>query len=154
VDALSALRERIPIGLVTDGDVGVQRAKIEALGLTGAFDAVTFSDELGRDRRKPHPAPFLTAAESLGVDAARCLMVGDRPDKDTRGAQAAGLFGTVRVRTGEYAKLPGDGCLASFASIREATNWVIRWLDCGWPAEGPQLHSGCRSRGPEARHDE
>jgi putative hydrolase of the HAD superfamily len=152
--ALSAIRGRVPIGLVTDGDVGAQRAKIKALQLTRAFDVVTFSDELGRERRKPHPAPFLAAAERLGVDAATCLMVGDRPDKDARGARAAGLLGTVRVRTGEYAALPDEDCLASFGSFAAAGEWVLSRLRGRSRARGAQLHSTCGSSGAEARHDE
>lgn len=99
--ALEAIRARVPIGLVTDGDVEIQRSKLGALGFDGLFDAVVFSDELGREKRKPHPAPFRTALNALAIDPAGAVYVGDRPDKDIAGAHAAGLR-AVRVRTGEY----------------------------------------------------
>jgi putative hydrolase of the HAD superfamily len=104
-EALAGLRSRVPVGLVTDGDVAVQRAKLAALALDDAFDVVVLSDELGRGFRKPHPAPFLTALDRLGVRAAATVHVGDRPEKDVAGALAAGLR-PVRVRTGEYRHLP------------------------------------------------
>ncbi len=102
-EALACLRERVSIALVTDGNVGVQLAKLNALGLTDAFDAVITSDSLGRQYRKPNPAPFIQALEVLAVPAGRAVMVGDRPGKDTAGAIAAGIR-CVRVLTGEYAR--------------------------------------------------
>ena len=106
-EALAAARRAVPIGLVTDGDVGIQRGKLDALGLNDAFDVVILSDELGRAHRKPDPAPFAAAARALGVAAAEVVFIGDRPDKDILGANNAG-FRSVRVRTGEYRDRPDD----------------------------------------------
>src|SRR5207247_11403568 len=103
--ALAQLRTRWPVGLVTDGDPGIQRAKLAALGLGDAFDVVVLSDELGRQYRKPHPAPFQPALTGLGVGSEEALFVGDRPDKDVAGAAAAGMS-CIRVLTGEYVGLP------------------------------------------------
>ena len=104
-EALSVLRSRVRVGLVTDGDVGVQGAKLDALGLRDAFDTVVFSDVLGRERRKPHPAPFRLALAGLAVPAHEAVYVGDRPDKDVAGPAAVGMR-AVRVRTGEYRMRP------------------------------------------------
>jgi putative hydrolase of the HAD superfamily len=104
-EALSALRRGALTGLVTDGEVHGQRAKLRALRLEEAFDVIVYSDDLGRARRKPHPAPFQHALAGLGVPAAAAVMIGDRPDKDVAGAAAAGLR-AIRVRTGEYAERP------------------------------------------------
>jgi putative hydrolase of the HAD superfamily len=106
-DALRTLRDEVPIGLVTDGDVAIQRGKLRLLALDGAFDVVVLSDELGRERRKPHPAPFMAALAALGMLPEDVVHVGDRPDKDVRGAAAVGMR-TIRVRTGEYAAMPDD----------------------------------------------
>lgn len=99
---LARLRSHVPIGLVTDGYPPLQRAKLDALGLGRAFDVVVLSDDLGRQFRKPHPAPFAAALDRLGVAAEDAVYVGDRPDKDVAGAQAVGMR-AVRVYTGEYA---------------------------------------------------
>ena len=107
--ALSRLWARVPLALVTDGDPGIQRAKLAALGLGHAFAAVVFSDELdgGRAARKPNPAPFLHAASLLGVTPKAVVVVGDRPEKDVDGAHAAGMR-AIRVRTGEYRHTEGS----------------------------------------------
>ncbi len=103
--ALRELRSLVPVAVVTDGAVAGQRAKLTALGLDDAFDAVVLSDGWGRAFRKPHPRPFHTALALLGVDAADAVMIGDRPDKDIVGAARVGVRG-IRVRTGEYRSRP------------------------------------------------
>lgn len=120
--ALAALRRLVPVACVTDGDPRVQRAKLAALGL--AFDAVVISDEIDRSVRKPHPAPFLKALESLGVPASRAVHIGDRPAKDVAGATAVGMA-TIRVRTGEYANDPDEvRPWAEFASAASALRFL------------------------------
>jgi putative hydrolase of the HAD superfamily len=127
---LQAVRRHVPVALVTDGDPQVQVAKLDALALSDAFDEIVLSDTLGRARRKPHPAPFLAAAGRLGVAPNGCVMVGDRPDKDTVGARNAGLLGAVRVRTGEHqSQEDGPGCLASVPDVDAAFRWLARRLD-------------------------
>jgi UDP-N-acetylglucosamine 2-epimerase (non-hydrolysing) len=105
-EALAALSRRIPIGLVTDGDVRIQRSKLRALGLEHLFDTVIFSDELGRHYRKPSSEPFRAALAALGVEPERAIFVGDHP-KDVAGAAVAGMR-AIRVRSGEHRGAP-DG---------------------------------------------
>jgi putative hydrolase of the HAD superfamily len=116
-DALADLGRRTPLGLVTDGDPGIQRAKVAALGLAPVFTVVVLSDEFGREHRKPSPVPFRAALDALGVAATDAVYVGDRPDKDVRGACDAGIR-SVRVRTGEYASRPDDP--EPWASVADA----------------------------------
>jgi putative hydrolase of the HAD superfamily len=104
--ALDRLRGDVAVGLVTDGDIAVQRAKLRALGLGEAFDVIVLSDALGRRFRKPHPAPFEAALAALGTRPQEAVYIGDRPDKDVAGAAAAGVR-AVRVFTGEYASARG-----------------------------------------------
>ncbi|MGC8627841.1 MAG: HAD family hydrolase [Acidimicrobiales bacterium] len=104
-ELLFRLRAKVPIGLVTDGDPAVQRAKLESLGLSSAFDVCIFSDELGRAHRKPDPLPFRAALRELGLAPSSVVVVGDRPSKDIAGAVAAGMR-AVRVLSGEYRAMP------------------------------------------------
>jgi len=103
--ALEQLRRRVPIGLVTDGDPRIQHSKLEALGLD--FDVIVFSDDLGREHRKPDPLPLRIALERLRVTPDRAIFIGDRPSKDIAAAHTVGMR-SIRVRTGEYAHLPDD----------------------------------------------
>ena len=119
-EALAELRAGVPVAVITDGAVAGQRAKLAALGLTGAFDAVVLSDGWGREFRKPHPRPFRTALDLLGVAAPDAVMIGDRPEKDIAGAVRLGIR-AVRVRTGEYRSSPDyPGTWLSVCSFGEA----------------------------------
>jgi len=116
---LERLAVRVPLGLVSDGDPAIQRSKLAALGLADAFRVVVWSDEHGREHRKPDPLPFVVAAQLLGVDAGEVVYVGDRPDKDVAGAAAAGMV-PIRVRTGEWQhREDGAECRASVAETHE-----------------------------------
>jgi putative hydrolase of the HAD superfamily len=130
-EGLAKLARRVPLGIVTDGDPLVQQAKLRALG----FDTmvVVFSDELGREHRKPDPAPFERALAALGVNATEAVFVGDRPEKDVAGAIAVGMR-AVRVRTGEYAGRPDEP--TPWASVANTANAIA--LLC---AEHSALHA-------------
>jgi putative hydrolase of the HAD superfamily len=150
--ALAELRELVPVACVTDGDPEIQRAKLRALRLEDAFDAVVISDEMGREFRKPHPAPFLRALELLGVPGSEALHVGDRSEKDVAGPAAAGMAGAVRVRQGEYAHVidgpGGPEPLATVFSVGDALRMIrdaVRGVDAATPAA--ELASGPRARG-------
>jgi len=120
-EALARLRTRIPIGLVTDGDVGIQRGKLASLGLLDAFDVVIYSDGLGREHRKPASAPFLAALYHLNILSERAVFVGDRPDTDIAGAAAVGMR-AIRVQTGEYSAQPDE--LRPWASAFDAAQAI------------------------------
>ncbi|GEL25619.1 haloacid dehalogenase [Pseudonocardia sulfidoxydans NBRC 16205] len=105
VDALETLRAKVPVAIVTDGDVTGQRRKVAALDIAHLVDAVVYSDSAGREHRKPHPRPFTDALWMLGVPAGAAVMIGDRPEKDVAGALGVGMR-AVRVGTGEYATAP------------------------------------------------
>jgi HAD superfamily hydrolase (TIGR01509 family) len=67
-------------------------AKLRALGAAELFDLVVSSGEPGGPSKlKPHPEGYLSAAERLGVEPGRCLVIGDRDDADGAAARAAGM---------------------------------------------------------------
>lgn len=95
IEVLSALRERgCKLALVTNGFAATHHAKIDLLGLRERMDAFFLADEVGM--LKPDPELFRHACAELGSLPERTAMVGDRYDRDVRGALEAGLF-TVLV---------------------------------------------------------
>lgn len=100
LDLLPRLRQRYRLGLVTDGYVNVQRKKLEALGLTSYFDAIVFSDTLGKDAWKPSTIPFMAVLQQLGTSGPEAVYVADNPLKDFWGARLVGMW-TIRVRRPE-----------------------------------------------------
>ncbi|WP_370344975.1 HAD family hydrolase [Catenulispora sp. MAP5-51] len=104
----------------------MQAWKVRALGLSAFFECVVVSDALGGRRvRKPDSAPFLAALDGLGVGASRCVVVGDRPEKDVIGAAGVDIR-AIRVKTGEYsqaADVPGTWHTA--ADFPAAVDWLL-----------------------------
>lgn len=91
LDVLVALRERgCKLGLVTNGFAATHHDKIDRLGLRDRMDAFFLADEVGMV--KPDPALFRHACEILGTVPERTAMVGDRYDRDVRGALELGIF--------------------------------------------------------------
>jgi putative hydrolase of the HAD superfamily len=64
-------------------------------GLQDLLDAVVYTSDMPHS--KPHPSVFHEIASRLGVDAERCLMVGDRPVDDIRGALGAGMLAVFKT---------------------------------------------------------
>lgn len=126
-EALTRLRMAgVRLAVITDGDVDMQAWKVRALGLSAFFECVVVSDALGgRAARKPHSAPFLAALEGLGVGADRCVVVGDRPEKDVTGASGVDIR-AIRVKTGEYHQVPdAPGTWHTAADFPGAVDWLL-----------------------------
>lgn len=99
---LSALRKRdYKLGLITDGNVKVQKNKVEALKIRDFFDCMIFSDEYGIEKQKPNPFPYQKAMKKLEVSARETIYVGDNPYKDFINAKKIGIF-TIRIIRGQY----------------------------------------------------
>jgi HAD superfamily hydrolase (TIGR01549 family) len=92
------------LGLVTNGFSETHREKIALLQLGPYFDATFIADEIGMV--KPDPLLFAHACLKLGGTPSAGAMVGDRYDRDIRGAATAGLF-TVWVNVRNEPAPPG-----------------------------------------------
>jgi putative hydrolase of the HAD superfamily len=91
LDLLRSLRERgCKLAMITNGMAETHREKIALLQLEDAFDEIFIADEVGLI--KPDVRLFRLAAQRLGIAPERCAMVGDRYERDIRGAHDAGMF--------------------------------------------------------------
>jgi len=98
----SALRKQgYKLGLLTDGNVEVQRNKVEALKIKDFFDCMIFSDEYGIEKQKPSPFPYQKAMAELKVSARETIYIGDNPYKDFITAKKLGMC-TMRLLRGHY----------------------------------------------------
>jgi putative hydrolase of the HAD superfamily len=79
---LSRLHARYRLGLLTDGYLPAQRLKLSAVKLERFFDAVVFTEELGREAWKPAETGFESIRKELDVPHEACVYVADNPAKD------------------------------------------------------------------------
>jgi putative hydrolase of the HAD superfamily len=91
LDALERLIPGVRFGVITNGDLAFQTAKLDALGIEGRFEHVVTSGELGF--AKPDPRIFAEAAHRFAARLDACAYVGDRIRTDAIGAAAAGMTG-------------------------------------------------------------
>jgi HAD superfamily hydrolase (TIGR01509 family) len=105
-------RERVPTALVTMSWVSLADAVVTAL--PGGLDVVVTGDVVTRG--KPHPEPYLTAAERLGVDPARCVAIEDSP-AGAASAEAAGCLVVVVPNHVEVEEGPQRVFLPTLAGV-------------------------------------
>ena len=79
----------IKIGIVTDAPKLKAWIRLASIKLSNYFDVVvTFEDT---KQHKPSKLPFLAALKKLNLNAEQCLMVGDWPERDIKGANDIGM---------------------------------------------------------------
>jgi len=126
-DGLRSLRAAgLRIGLLSDGQVDVQRRKLRALKLEDCFDVLVYTGALGREYYKPHPDGFAQLARELAAEPTEIAYVGDNPFVDFEEPHRMGMQ-TLRVLTGEYREIhPGLPVVhRAFTEVTHAIDWVL-----------------------------
>jgi len=91
-EAIQTLSTRYKLCVVSDTIVTPGSGLREILAghdLLQYFSGFAFSDEVGRS--KPHAAMFEAARQQMGVPFGEMVHIGDRDNKDIKGAQALGM---------------------------------------------------------------
>jgi sugar-phosphatase len=100
--------------IVTSGSVPIATARLAAAGYERPDVFVTVDDVV---HGKPHPEPFLLAAERLGADPARCLVVEDAP-AGIAAARAAGCAVIALTGTTAEEELSADLVIDGLDAVR------------------------------------
>ena len=100
------LRNRdIRIGLITDGYGGIQRKKVEALGLEQFLESTVYSDDLvgGKASWQPCPDPFYIMSMQMELEFPEIIYIADNPLIDFLAPNSLGLRTIQLVRDdGDY----------------------------------------------------
>ena len=90
---LLRLKTNKKLGLITDGRVEGQKAKIAALGIDKLFDKIIITDELGGvEFRKPNAKAFELMKEYFSSDYKKMCYIGDNLLKDNLASKDLRLF--------------------------------------------------------------
>lgn len=88
-EAFQTISERLPVGILTNGFVEIQQAKLRRFPvLDEVSQVVVISEEVGV--LKPDPALFAESARRAGMQAHEILYVGDSLSSDVNGGTGAG----------------------------------------------------------------
>lgn len=106
----------VPQALVTMSYRGLAEAIVGRLP-DGLFAAVVTGDEVTNG--KPHPEPYLTAADALGADPAECVVIEDSPRGAAAGLAAGALVLSVPNAVAAVPE-PGLVVIDSLAGVQAA----------------------------------
>ncbi|USZ67647.1 HAD family hydrolase [Halorussus salilacus] len=122
---LAALGEEYRLGLLTNGPADAQRSKLDRFDWVEEFDAIAITGNL--DAGKPDERAFRAILDALGVDPDEAVYVGDDPDADVHGAQAAGMYAVHVVYEGGPDPVPdADAVVERDALADELPDIVAR----------------------------
>lgn len=123
-ELLAKLRARgVPVALCTASFSRWVDAILPAAGIDHAFDAISTADMV--ERSKPDPAPYLLAAEKLGLPASTCIAVEDSRNGVTS-ALGAGAY-VIQLRATESAAAPVPGVARVITSLADfPTELLVR----------------------------
>lgn len=96
---LDKLKHSHRLGLLTNGEPGLQRRKINGAGFGPYFSAIVISGEEGIG--KPDARIFRTVLSRLGATPDTALMIGNNLTTDIKGAQAVGMKAAWINRSGK-----------------------------------------------------
>jgi len=85
------IKQQVKVGIITNGSVERQKAKIAYTNLDRCFDTVIISEEV--EFSKPDKRIFEVALKRLDVNPEETLFVGDDLEKDIDGCQQAHIKG-------------------------------------------------------------
>jgi phosphoglycolate phosphatase-like HAD superfamily hydrolase len=121
---LDQLSGQYPMAVVSARNGVTTNNFLRANALENYFKAVIHSQSLRRT--KPFPDPLLRAAEVLGVEISKCLMIGDTAT-DVRAALAAGAYSlSVLCGFGRERELREAGTHAVLISTSELADFLLR----------------------------
>jgi len=96
-DLLETLHDRYTLALLTDGFLPAQRLKIAALGIRTYFQAIVYTEELGRQFWKPSPAGFEKLSDILNIPPEHMAYIADNDTKDFIAPNQLGML-TIQLR--------------------------------------------------------
>lgn len=118
---LALVGKRYKLGLVTSGDRDRVHRQLREFRLARSFRAKVCSGDT--EHKKPHPGPLNHALQCIGLEAARCVYVGDSPEdvQMAKGAKvrAIGVLGPFPTERRLRASMP-DMLLESLVELPAA----------------------------------
>ena len=106
------------LGLLSDGPLACQKAKVRSLGLDALLGPLVLTDAWGREFWKPHRRGYEFIADSWGLNPDELMYVGDNPTKDFITPKELG-WRTVRLRLAGQEKFQLEAASPEYAAEME-----------------------------------
>jgi len=117
----------LKLGIASDAPSREAWIRLYTLNIHNIFkDVVTFNDT---GHHKPDKEPFIKISERLDVNLDECMMVGDWPDRDIKGANELGMK-TAFARYGSTEDVAKSGANHDLDSLSELIDVIKSYNDC------------------------
>ena len=124
IPTLLALKQKkLKLGIVTDAPQRNAWLRLVEMRLQHFFDAVVCFEQT--KKLKPSKLPFKKALSMLQVSAENCIMVGDWPERDIKGAKKLGMV-TVFAQYGSIKVIKRSGADFDIGDVAELVPIVDR----------------------------
>lgn len=107
------------LGIISNGFREVQYRKMQSSNISGYFDAVVLSDDIGVN--KPDRRIFDYAINIAGSSASKSLIIGDNPTADIEGALSAGWH-AIYFNQNKTNKDPAPAGATEVTSLKAVTD--------------------------------
>ncbi len=130
-ELIEHLKEKgLHVGIITDGRVNGQKAKLEALGLYNLLDPkdIIITDELGGPQfRKPCDIAFRIMAQRWKLSMQDIVYIGDNESKDFQAPKQIGMRHIFfNNKDGVYASMASEGEVTDINKLRERLDEMIQ----------------------------
>lgn len=128
IETLTELRAReYRIGLLSNTwwAADWHNADLAAHGLAPLLDELVYTSDLPHS--KPHPSVFAEVAGRIGVEAAACVMVGDRMIDDITGALNAGMRAVWRENESPFPRPEHVRPTATISALSQLPDLLRHW---------------------------
>lgn len=122
-DILRKLKRTYRLSLITNGNVEMQKRKVELLGIAEIFEPIVYAQVHGAEE-KPSVVPYLDALTRLCLKPWEVIYIGDNPYTDFSGARETGIA-TVRLLKGEFSRVMSSGQYGADYTIEELADLFV-----------------------------
>ncbi len=130
-EILELLSGEYVLALLTDGFLPTQKLKARALGLQQYFQAIIYTEELGRECWKPSTKGFKHLLKQLHEKPSNCVYVADNAQKDFIGPKQLGMTTIQLIRPNRIHDAPPadanaapDQIIASITQLPQALEHI------------------------------
>ena len=132
-EILELLSGEYVLALLTDGFLPTQKLKAHALGLQHYFQAIIYTEELGREFWKPSTKGFKHLLKQLHEKPSNCVYVADNAQKDFIGPKQLGMNTIQLIRPNRIHDTPPadadaapDQIIASITQLPQALKHIVQ----------------------------
>ena len=117
----SLVSMKLKLGIVSDAPSREAWIRLYMLNLHDKFEEVVTFNDTGF--HKPAKQPFIRISKQLNVNLKECMMVGDWPDRDIKGANQVGMK-TAFAKYGSTEKISESGANHDLNSLSEIVDII------------------------------